>query len=258
MTIGIMSAMREEIDSLLAEQKDVTTIEAGQRAYFQGTLWGHPVVLVFSRWGKVAAATTATYLIEHFGVDRIVFTGVAGGTCATLRIGDVVVGSRLYQHDMNASPLYPAHEIPLLGVTALPSDPGLRKAALAAVEKFLACQVRECVAPELLLEFDITWPVVVEQDIASGDRFVASRAEREQLTRALPNVVCVEMEGAAVAQVCHEYSVPFVVIRTISDSADEGAVADFPRFVKHVASVYSHGILKNLLNYPAASRAAAA
>src|SRR5438309_652032 len=111
MTIGIMSAMREEIDSLLAEMTDVEVVEAGMRTYHRGRLWGAPAVLVFSRWGKVAAATTTTYLIEHFGVDRILFTGVAGGIDDALHVGDVVVASRLYQHDMDARPLRERFEI---------------------------------------------------------------------------------------------------------------------------------------------------
>jgi adenosylhomocysteine nucleosidase len=247
MLIGIMSAMREEMESLLADMEHVEVIEAGRRTYHTGRLWGRPVVLVFSRWGKVAAATTAACLIERFGVGRIVFTGVAGGIDDALTVGDVVVASRLYQHDMNASPLFLPHEIPLLGATGLATDPDLRQASLAAAEKFLADDLPSRIAPGLLREFGIVRPRVVEREVASGDRFFASRTDREQLANTLPGVGCVEMEGAAIAQVCHEYAVPFVVIRTISDAADEGAAADFPRFVKHVASAYAHGILKNLV-----------
>jgi adenosylhomocysteine nucleosidase len=247
MTIGIMSAMREEIEGLLAEMEDVQVVRAGMRTYHQGTLWGTPVVLVFSRWGKVAAATTATYLIERFGVTRIIFTGVAGGADEALRVGDVVVAGNLYQHDMNASPLFPPHEVPLLGVSGFPTDPDLRRAAVAATETFLRHELSSRVAPALLREFGVTRPRVVVGDVASGDRFIARRADRDRLRKDLPAVACVEMEGAAVAQVCHEYAVPFAVIRTISDAADEGATTDFPRFVRQVASAYSHGILKNLL-----------
>jgi adenosylhomocysteine nucleosidase len=87
----------------------------------------------------------------------------------------------------------------------------------------------------------------VEGEIASGDRFFAGRAELNELKQALPMATCVEMEGAAVAQVCHEYGIRLAVIRTISDAANENAPVDFPRFVRHVASAFSHGILKNLL-----------
>ena len=104
--LGIMSAMAEENRSLVGElggQRQ--TINRGMRVYELGTLWGKPVILVFSRWGKVAAATTATCLITHFGVDEILFTGVAGGADPSVQVGDVVVARALYQHDMDASPL---------------------------------------------------------------------------------------------------------------------------------------------------------
>ncbi|MFO0822021.1 MAG: 5'-methylthioadenosine/adenosylhomocysteine nucleosidase [Gemmataceae bacterium] len=243
MTIGIMSAMREEIQCLLGELRDLEVSEAGMRTYHKGTLWGTPVALVFSRWGKVAAATTATYLIEHFGVSRMIFTGVAGGIDESLHVGDVVVASQLVQHDMNASPLYPRHEIPLLGVVRFPTDPALRHASLDASRTFLSDDFQ----PQVAAEFHIRRPKVVEGLVASGDRFFANREDRTALQGTLPGVACVEMEGAAVAQVCHEYSVPAVVIRTISDAADEGAPADFPKFVRQIASTYSHGILKRLL-----------
>jgi adenosylhomocysteine nucleosidase len=159
----------------------------------------------------------------------------------------VVVAGKLYQHDLDASPLFPRHEVPLLGVSGFPTDPGLRRAALAASESFLRDELTAQVAPELLQEFGIVQPRVVVGDVASGDRFIASRADRDQLKKDLPAVACVEMEGAAVAQVCHEHAVPFVVIRTVSDSADEGATMDFPRFIRHVASTYSRGIVRQLL-----------
>jgi adenosylhomocysteine nucleosidase len=144
---------------------------------------------------------------------------------------------------MNASPLYPRHEIPLLGVVSFPTDSALRVASLQAARTFLFDDFQ----PQIAAEFHIRQPKVVEGVVASGDRFFASREDRVALQEALPGVACVEMEGAAVAQVCHEYAVPAVVIRTISDSADEGAPADFPNFVRQIASAYSHGILKRLL-----------
>ncbi len=247
MTVGIMSAMPEEIDGLLEEMTQVEVTKAGLRTYHRGLLWGTPVVLVLSRCGKVAAATTATYLIEHFRVDRILFTGVAGGIDEFLGVGDVVVAGQLYQHDMDASPLFPRHEVPLLGMSGFPTDFPLRKAALAAVRRFLMGELGQRVSPELLQTFGIDQPCVVEGDIASGDQFVATRHDREQIKKRLPKVCCVEMEGAAVAQVCYEYQVPCAIIRTISDTADESAVTDFPRFIRHIARVYSRGILHHLL-----------
>jgi adenosylhomocysteine nucleosidase len=217
------------------------------RTYHRGWLWGSPAIVVFSRWGKVAAATTATYLIERFGVEHILFTGVAGAADPSLHVGDVVIGTRLYQHDMDARPIYARHEIPLLGVDAFETDVNLRRAALSAAGTFLAEQLHTHVAADALSEFGIAQPRAIEGEIASGDRFIARGSDLSQLQEQFPSVACVEMEGAAVAQVCHEYGVPLTVIRTISDAADESAPIAFPRFVQQVASAYSFGILKNLL-----------
>jgi adenosylhomocysteine nucleosidase len=186
-------------------------------------------------------------VITHFDISQLVFTGVAGAADPSLRVGDVVIGSRLRQYDMDGRPFFARHEVPLLGVAAFETDARLRQAALAAACRFLAEDLPSRLTPELLAEFHIVRPRVVEGEVASGDRFIAERAELEQLRNDLPDLSCVEMEGAAVAQVCHEYGVPFAVVRTISDSADEQAARAFSKFVQHVASVYSHGILRNFL-----------
>lgn len=233
MRIGIMGAMLEEVRGLLDEMgPGVEISEAGGRTYHRGRLFGREAVVAFSRWGKVAAATTATHLIVAHGVEEIVFTGVAGAADPSLAVGDVVVASSLIQHDMDARPLYPRHEIPLLGQTAFAVEGPRLDRALAAARQYLAGrQGRKAVAGA----------------IASGDRFFASRADLEELLGRLPDIACVEMEGAAVAQVCHEYGVPLTVIRTISDAGDEEAPMDFTRFVEEIASGTAHGILERLL-----------
>ncbi|AKU92605.1 5'-methylthioadenosine/adenosylhomocysteine nucleosidase [Vulgatibacter incomptus] len=247
MKIGIMGAMTEEIAGLVdAMGSRREQVEVGRRTYHVGELYGREVVIVFSRWGKVAAATTATELLARHGVERMIFTGVAGAVSPALRVGDVVVGSTLYQHDMNGSPLFPRHEIPLLGVSGFETEASARREAALAVERFLARR-REWIPDEVASEFGIAAPKVVEGAIASGDKFFADGAELGELRGRLPDVACVEMEGAAVAQVCHEYGVPLTVIRTISDAADEGAPVDFARFVREIASRYSLGVVRSLL-----------
>jgi adenosylhomocysteine nucleosidase len=193
-------------------------------------LAGKPVVLGLSRIGKVAAATTTAAMIEGFNVGRVVFTGVAGGVGAGVRVGDVVVGSGFVQHDMDASPLFPKFEIPLYGQTIFPADGALSALLLNACHEALRGAVPESTA------------TVHQGLIASGDRFVSSAAEVRSLLRSLEvhghTPLAVEMEGAAVAQVCADYGVPFAAVRTISDRADDTAHVDFPKFVKDVASVY--------------------
>ena len=250
MTIGIMSAMTEENAKLVAEMGDAAEVtEKGLRIYNRGPLWGVPTVVVFSRWGKVAAATTATYLIAEFNVDEIIFTGVAGGADPELGIGDVVIATALYQHDMDARPLFARHEIPLIAKTAFETDIARRSQAQQAAQRFLSNELASQIDAKILREFGISKPKVIEGEIASGDRFIADKAITHELKSRLPKVACVEMEGAAVAQVCYEYGVPVTVIRTISDSADEAAVIDFPRFIATVASTYSHGILEQLIRH---------
>ena len=107
--------MREEIETLIHEIEVSDKVVKGMRSYYKGKLWEKEVVLVFSRWGKVASATPATHLITDFEVSEILFTGVAGAVDSTLNIGDVVIGDAMYQHDMDASPLLEPFEVPLLG-----------------------------------------------------------------------------------------------------------------------------------------------
>ncbi len=123
--IGIMSAMHEELAAVLAAMPDEQRVQVAGRDFWVGHWQGHSVVAVLSRIGKVAAATTATVLLERFAVDTLVFTGVAGGLGADVRVGDVVVAQGLLQHDMDASPLFPRHEVPLYGRAHFEADAGL-------------------------------------------------------------------------------------------------------------------------------------
>jgi adenosylhomocysteine nucleosidase len=246
--IGIMGAMPEEVNDVIALLANPEKTTLGMRDYFSGAINGTEAVVAFSRWGKVAAATTASALIQRFGVTEIVFTGVAGGIGRGVKIGDVVLGKRFIQHDMDARPLMPRYEIPLLGKTFIDAGEKESGAAQKAIEKLLEDKnLHKVIAREILEEFKITSPVLHIGDIASGDKFFSEDKEKEALQKDLPSVLCVEMEGAAVAQICHEYGVPFTVIRTISDGADGGAAADFPKFIKNIAGVYSAEIIKNLL-----------
>jgi len=245
--LAIMSATHEELAAVVGALTGGVTQQRGRRDYHLGSLRGIEVVAAFSRWGKVAAAATAAQLISTYGADRMLFSGVAGGLHSGSAIGDVVVGSELLQHDMDASPLYPRYEIPLLGKGLFSTDPQLSARLTSAARAFLAHDLASSVAQSELSAFRIQAPKVIGGLIASGDRFFASAAEVAALRQRLPAAVCVEMEGAAVAQVCDEYSIPFAIVRTISDSADESAVHDFPRFSREIAGHYSLGILTRFL-----------
>ncbi|MCH9608486.1 MAG: 5'-methylthioadenosine/S-adenosylhomocysteine nucleosidase [Chlamydiales bacterium] len=253
MRVGIISAMQSENDLILSHMdQPVAQIEKGMRDYVHGNLWGVESVIVVSRIGKVAATMTATQLIAEFQPDLVLFTGVAGALHKNLNVGDIVIASALMQHDMDASPLFPRYEIPLLGLTNIVPDRELNQMVKEASTNFLEKGLREIVEQKTLEMFQITSPKVVEGVIGSGDQFLSSREENERLSNRLPEMSCIEMEGAAIGQVCHEYGIPFSIIRTISDSANDDAMTDFKTFLSSVASHYSLGILKEL--YPRLSK----
>ncbi|MCK5814842.1 MAG: 5'-methylthioadenosine/adenosylhomocysteine nucleosidase, partial [Flavobacteriaceae bacterium] len=217
----------------------------GQRSYFIGVLFNTDVVIVFSRWGKVASAATTTQLINDYNPSEIIFTGVAGGIDTHLNIGDIVIGKNLYQHDVDASPFFQKFHIPILNIKSVATQN--QKKLIAASSNFIE-QYDTYINKDEKSNFDISSPKVILGDIASGDQFIACKSKIESLKKELPTVVCVEMEGAAVAQVCFEYEVPFSIIRIISDKASDSASIDFIRFVNAIASKYALGILENYLS----------
>ncbi|OIQ00906.1 MAG: 5'-methylthioadenosine/S-adenosylhomocysteine nucleosidase, partial [Zetaproteobacteria bacterium CG2_30_59_37] len=213
MKIGIMGAMTEEVSQLLQHMSNTESETRGMREYISGELRGKKVTVVFSRWGKVAASSTATTLIERYGVNCLVFTGVAGALDTSLNIGDIVVADTLLQHDMNASALpgIERHEIPLLGISRFTAEPRHADAALRAAETYLTEDLQADVDADTLHEFQITKPRVVTGTIASGDQFIADDSIALALREQIPDLKCVEMEGAAVAQVAYEYKIPCIV-----------------------------------------------
>ena len=240
--IAIMAAMQEEMVGLTSALSDARTINNGSRQFTTGTVHGQPVVLVLSRIGKVAAATTATALVERFDVSAIVFTGVAGGLASGVNVGDMVVASEFIQHDMDASPLFPPLEIPLYGRAVFLTDAGLTESLRAAAQGLLN-NLSQWVDRDTLHALHVQSPKVHSGLVLSGDRFVSTSAESQALQKRLPLALAVEMEGAAVAQVCHDYGVPFAAVRTISDRADDHATIDFSRFIQEVASRYTSALI---------------
>ena len=246
MTIAILSAMPEELSAVLALMPDEQPKKVAGREFWCGHLQGHDVVAVLSRIGKVAAATTATVLIEHFGVQRMVFTGVAGGLHPDVRVGDVVVASQFMQHDLDVSPLFPRYTVPYYGCDRFNADVGLSAALQTAVGSVLQDPVAVW-GVEAVQTFNLNHARLHSGLVISGDRFVATATESDRLRTDLPDALVVEMEGAAVAQVCHDYGVPFAAVRTVSDRADDAAHVDFARFLAQVASRYSAATVNALL-----------
>lgn len=246
--IGILGAMPEEISGIVSLLKDKKEVVKGMRIYYLGTINNVEVVVVFSRWGKVASATTVTHLIVEFGITELIFTGVAGAVNSNLKIGDIVIASGLIQHDLDARPIMNRFEIPLLGKTILCSPTVMLDMAIESICELVnsGCLIH-LISQKQQDIFSLSNPKVVVGQIASGDCFFASDADKQNLLTILPDVLCVEMEGAAVAQVCFEYNIPFVVIRTISDEANENSVVDFKEFVSQVASKFGVEIIKKMI-----------
>ena len=245
-TTAIVSALHEELAAVLELMPDEQQQTVGGRSFWRGHLHGHDVVAVLSGIGKVAAATTATALIERFGVQRIVFTGVAGGLGEGVKVGDVVVAQRFLQHDMDASPIFPRHEVPGYGRSMFEADATLTAQLVRASEQVLRSLPSQ-LGPDVMQTFGLQTPRCHQGLLISGDRFVSTTTESQALREMLPDALAVEMEGAAFAQVCHVYGVPLAVVRTISDRADDAAHVDFPRFLRDVASRYSSAIIDALL-----------
>lgn len=250
MKIGVIGAMPEEISDILDNFDHKSPCKIGDRTYWEGRWRGLDTVAVFSRWGKVASAATTAILVTRFDVDHIVFVGVAGATDPSLELGDIVIATELVQHDMDASaiPAIERFEIPLLGRKRFTADDQAVEIAVDAANDFLDHGFDLAVPAEARAAFSLARPRVVRGLIASGDRFVADSSSVSDLRRLLPDLQCVEMEGAAVAQVCFELGIPLTVIRIISDRADHDAPIDFARFSEQVASVIAEGVASRLLD----------
>jgi adenosylhomocysteine nucleosidase len=241
-----LSALPEELQALLDLMPDEHRETVARRDFYIGHLAGIEVVAVVCGIGKVAAATTATLLWQRYGVTGLLFTGVAGGLGAGVKVGDIVVADALLQHDMDASPLFPRHEVPGYGCSRFAVysawQSSLAQSALAVLN-----ELPHRLSADTIASFGLHQPRVHQGLVISGDRFVATSAESAALCAALPAALAVEMEGAAVAQVCHDLNLPLAVIRTISDRADDSAHVDFGRFVHQVARSYSAQVVQHWL-----------
>ena len=204
--IGILCALKDEIAKILELINDPVEESVGRRIYIKGTINGKKVVAVYSAWGKVAVAVTALTLIRQFNVSKIVMIGVAGALQSQVKVGDIIISKNLFQHDFDPRPSEKRFVLPILNVAHLPANEELIKVAKHTIEKVL---------PNLKPFKDQI--NCYESDIATGDRIVTTIEARQEIHNLLPSTYCVDMESAALAQVCLEEKIPFVVIRGISD-----------------------------------------
>lgn len=248
--IGLITAVPGERGQILEAMKSPISTEKGGRTYYQGKLHGIETVLVASRVGKVAAAATAAHLILDYDVDLIIFIGVAGAVDISLNIGDVIVANTLIQHDMDARPFCPLYEIPFLKIKELPTDTHLNHLAIQASQRFIDQEIMRVIPRSILSEFNITHPTVKAGLVITGDQVISQDSQKLKLKEQLPSALCVEMEGASIAQVCHEYGTPCVIIRTISDYANHiNTQVDVKKFIQQASGYYSSAIIHNMYSF---------
>ncbi len=211
MKLGIIGAMDVEVATLKEKMENVSTCTRAGSVYFEGTLAGLPAVVVQCGVGKVNAALCAQILCDCYGVTHIVNTGIAGSLCADLDIGDLVISRDAIYHDFDLRFWgRPIGQVPGMDVVAFPANENLVNAAFGAAEEENPGHTQI-------------------GRIASGDQFICSKEQKKKII-ADTNAICAEMEGAAIAHTAYRNGIPFVIIRAISDKADDSAEMDYPTF----------------------------
>ena len=214
--LGIIGAMQVEVELLLGAMENKNETNIAGSTFYEGTLEGLDVVVVQCGVGKVNAAICAQILCSSFGVSHLVNTGIAGSLCADLDIGDLVVSTDAMYHDFDCVNFgYPYGKIPGMDVISFPADENMVSYAFAAAESVNPGHTKK-------------------GRIASGDQFVAVKELKEQIISRTSGL-CTEMEGAAIAQTAYRNQIPFVILRAISDKADDSAEMDYPTFERIAA-----------------------
>jgi adenosylhomocysteine nucleosidase len=250
MRIGIMAAMPDEIAEF---DKEITLKKsekyAGRDIHIGKYNTIDIVVMVMNQCGKAAGSSSATILLEKYKVDLIILVGTAGAVDRSLNIGDIVIADNLFQLDINAEGAgFKKFEIPLLGKITFGADKNLCNLMKGVAMQFVS-KINTYVDQQMLVDFKIDTPSVKVGTVATGDQFSTDLATLTTEETGINNILCVEMEGAAVAQVCYSYEKPLLVVRVISDKADDNLGIDFNKFLKFLASIYAKVILKNLLEH---------
>jgi adenosylhomocysteine nucleosidase len=239
--------MPEEIDLICSAMTDVRKEFSGKREFHIGNLNDVACVVALSRIGKVASSVTAAVMIEKYHITHLIVTGVAGAISPKLRIGDLVVANDCVQHDLDARPLFPQFEAPLLNKAFFECDAVLVQKATNACKSLLTENLNYYIKPEDIETFRLDEAKVHIGQLCCGDQFIGTEQQLTKIRTELPEALCVEMEGGAVGQVCYEYQIPYVVIRSISDGANDEAHVDFNTYINSVSRNYCLAIVMNLI-----------
>jgi len=237
--LAVLGAMPVEVETLRARLAHPVVRTIQGIPFVVGTLGGRPVVVVRAGVGKVSASVTTTLLLEHFRPRRVVFTGVAGALDSTLALGDLVLASATAEHDLG---MYGPNGMSSFGAT--PASDTVENPVRFPADTALLRLARSVAQRE-------AWPVR-EGVVVTGDVFVANDTVRRTLRRRFPDALAVEMEGAAVAQVCWQTGrVPLLVVRSISDGAGAGAAETFDQFARRAAARSSELVARIVAELPA-------
>ena len=228
-TIGIIGAMDCEINKLKSKLQNLQEIKKGKLLINTGILHGHNVIVVKSGVGKVNAALCTQYIIDKFEPDYIINTGIAGGLASGLKVGDIVVGTELVQYDFDVSAVGYAKGYMCTGIN--PDKPTVFYSDKTLIEEFKAAANGK---------FNVLTGV-----IASGDTFVSDKNKKREIKETF-NAAAVEMEGCAIAQTAYTNRIPFIIVRAISDLADENAAQDH-EFVETEMAELSSSTIEILL-----------
>ena len=210
--LGIIGAMDEEVAKIKEQMDNVKVETVASMDFYEGSIHGYPVVVVRSGIGKVNAAMCTQILAVKYKVSAIINTGIAGSLDAKIDIGDIVLSTDTLEHDMDAVAFgYPVGQIPRMDTLSFKADEGLRKLAKEV------CQD---------VNSDIS---VFEGRVVSGDQFISDKNKKNWLVETFKGS-CTEMEGAAIGHAAYLNEIPFLIIRAISDKADDSASVDYPTF----------------------------
>ncbi|WP_440874768.1 5'-methylthioadenosine/S-adenosylhomocysteine nucleosidase [Thalassotalea sp. PLHSN55] len=228
MKAGIIGAMEPEVAILKSKLTNIETSEIAGYQFYQGQLDGNDVVIVQSGIGKVAAALATALLIDKFSPDYVVNTGSAGGFEQSLKVGDIVISDEVRYHDVDLTAFgYEVGQLPANPPAYIP-HPQLVEAAKAGISSLENIQTLVGL-------------------ITTGDTFMTAEDDIAKARKNFPTMAAVEMEGAAIAHTCHQFKVPFVVIRSMSDIAGKESPTSFEAYLE-TASVNSSQLVLNMLN----------
>ena len=213
MKIGVIGAMAQEVALLKEQLGEMTTWKKSGATFYSGKMNGHEMIVVQSGIGKVLSSITTSLLIQQYDVDLVINTGSAGGIGQGLAVGDIVIADKLAYHDVDATVFgYQYGQVPGGMPLYYEADPVFAKVMTQAAEE--------------------TNQVVKSGLIVTGDSFIADPIRLKEILQNFPEALACEMEGAGIAQTAYQFEVPCLVVRAMSDTADQDATVSFDEFIE--------------------------